>query len=83
LYAEYILGYIGAIRRAPLSPAERRECYRYLARWVAGRTLPFAGRTLSRSGLQVGGSAFSTHSKISVDGISVADFVAGRERRNS
>ena len=27
LYAEYVWGFAGAIRRAPLSPADRRECY--------------------------------------------------------
>ncbi len=38
LYAEYIWGYIAAIRRAPLSGADRRECYGHLARWLASRT---------------------------------------------
>jgi glycosyltransferase involved in cell wall biosynthesis len=38
LYSEYILGYIAAIRRAPLSAADRRVCYRYLAEWMIGRT---------------------------------------------
>ncbi len=28
LYGEYIMGYLRAIRRVPLSSAERRECYR-------------------------------------------------------
>jgi glycosyltransferase involved in cell wall biosynthesis len=37
LYGEYVWGYISAIRHAPLSPAERRECYRYLAQWFASR----------------------------------------------
>jgi glycosyltransferase involved in cell wall biosynthesis len=54
LYAEYVWGYIAAIRRAPLSSADRRECYRYLARWAAGRAVPVAGRVLSRSGLRPG-----------------------------
>jgi glycosyltransferase involved in cell wall biosynthesis len=40
LYSEYILAYIAAIRRAPLSPADRRECYRYLAEWMISRALP-------------------------------------------
>jgi glycosyltransferase involved in cell wall biosynthesis len=35
LYGEYIWGYVSAIRRAPLSGAERRECYRYLMQWLA------------------------------------------------
>jgi glycosyltransferase involved in cell wall biosynthesis len=59
LYGEYILGYIAAIRRAPLSRAERRECYRHLGLWIAIRALPVAGRSLSRRGLRVGGSASS------------------------
>jgi glycosyltransferase involved in cell wall biosynthesis len=37
LYAEYIWGYIRAIRRAPLTPAERRACYRHLMDWAASR----------------------------------------------
>jgi glycosyltransferase involved in cell wall biosynthesis len=40
LYGEYILGYVGAIRRAPLSPADRQECYRYLAQWIVSRSVP-------------------------------------------
>lgn len=43
LYGEYIWAYAAAIRRAPLPAADRRECYRYLAQWVASRALP--GRT--------------------------------------
>jgi glycosyltransferase involved in cell wall biosynthesis len=35
LYGEYIWGYISAIRHAPLSAQDRRECYRYLAQWLA------------------------------------------------
>ena len=83
LYAEYILGYITAIRRAPLSPAERRECYRYLAQWVASRALPVVGRSLSRRGLRAGGSAFSVHSEVLGDEISVDAVVVGRRGRNS
>jgi glycosyltransferase involved in cell wall biosynthesis len=43
LYGEYIWAYAAMIRRAPLSAADRRECYGYLAQWVASRALP--GRT--------------------------------------
>ena len=43
LYAEYLWGYVAAIRRTPLSPVDRQECYRYLAGWASSRTLP--GRT--------------------------------------
>ena len=37
LYGEYVSAYFTAIRCAPLSSADRAECYRYLARWVASR----------------------------------------------
>ena len=45
LVAEYFLGYVGAIRRAPLSTADRRECYRDLARWMLDRA---TGKIISR-----------------------------------
>jgi glycosyltransferase involved in cell wall biosynthesis len=44
LYAEYIWGYISAIRRAPLPAAERRECYRHLAQWLTSRARPGLGQ---------------------------------------
>jgi glycosyltransferase involved in cell wall biosynthesis len=37
LVAEYLLAYAGAIRQAPLSSADRRECYRDLTRWMLDR----------------------------------------------
>jgi glycosyltransferase involved in cell wall biosynthesis len=40
LYAEYIWGYVAAIRRAPLTPADRRECYRVLRQWLTTRAQP-------------------------------------------
>jgi glycosyltransferase involved in cell wall biosynthesis len=40
LYAEYLWGYVSAVRRSPLPPAEKRECYRHLARWLASRAVP-------------------------------------------
>lgn len=40
LYAEYIWAYVRMIRDAPLTRAERRECYRYLAAWVSRRSKP-------------------------------------------
>ncbi len=54
LYAEYLWAYVSAVHRAPLSPGERRECYRHLARWMAGRAGPVVARSLSRSGLSLG-----------------------------
>jgi glycosyltransferase involved in cell wall biosynthesis len=40
LVAEYVWAYAAAIRRAPLSAADRRECFAHLARWMADRSLP-------------------------------------------
>ena len=40
LYGEYIYAYARAIRRAPLSAADRRECYRHLARWTVTHARP-------------------------------------------
>jgi glycosyltransferase involved in cell wall biosynthesis len=37
LLTEYLWGYFAAIRRAPLSAADRRECYRDLTQWAADR----------------------------------------------
>lgn len=69
LYGEYVLAYVAAIRRAPLSSADRRECYRYLTEWATSRILP-------RRAPQPNSGRPPTHSVISVDTI-----VAGRERR--
>jgi glycosyltransferase involved in cell wall biosynthesis len=40
LFAEYIGAYIRMVHRAPLTPAERRECYRYLTEWATRRARP-------------------------------------------
>jgi hypothetical protein len=40
LYGEYIWSYAAMIQRAPLSAADRRACYRYLAQWVTSRARP-------------------------------------------
>ncbi|HEY0934351.1 MAG TPA: glycosyltransferase family 2 protein [Trebonia sp.] len=37
LYGEYLWGFLGAVNRSPLSTAERRECYRYLAQYLLSR----------------------------------------------
>lgn len=44
LIAEFPLGYVMAIQRAPLSRDDRRECYHILTKWTAGRLLPVARR---------------------------------------
>jgi glycosyltransferase involved in cell wall biosynthesis len=69
LYSEYIWGFISAIRRSPLTPAERRECYGYLREWAASRAFTthrkFVGLTTADE----------------VPEISVDALVAGREGR--
>ncbi|GAB2659556.1 glycosyltransferase family 2 protein [Kribbella swartbergensis] len=39
LLAEYVGGFVGGIQRAPLSAADRRECYGHLLRWMASRAV--------------------------------------------
>jgi glycosyltransferase involved in cell wall biosynthesis len=54
LYAEYVWAYVAAIQGAPLSYADRHECYRRLMEWASSRALP--GRT-RRAGEPGPGSA--------------------------
>jgi len=70
LYGEYVWGYIRAIKRAPLSPADRRECYRYLMQWFASRARP-------------GGVGESEPTPVPHPDILVDSVVAGRERKPS
>ena len=79
LYAEYVWGYVAAIRRAPLSPADRRECYRYLAQWVAGRAMPVARRAALGRAPRSGEPTVTTAQPV----IPVNAIVAGRVRRPS
>ena len=74
LLAEYYWGYVSAIQRAPLSRADRRECYRYLASWIASRSashfVPMRhGQTQDGPYPNVGNS------------VSVHSLVAGKEKR--
>jgi len=87
LYGEYLWAYVAMIRRAPLSPAERRECYRLLTRWLAGRFLPVANRFMpgpDRGRLPLGHEAYqdSEHAA-EQDVLSIDTLVAGREYRAS
>jgi glycosyltransferase involved in cell wall biosynthesis len=45
LVAEYLYGYVRAIRQAPIEQAEKRACFRHLGRWAADRT---TGKFVSR-----------------------------------
>jgi glycosyltransferase involved in cell wall biosynthesis len=71
LYGEYIWGYVSMIRRAPLSPADRRECYRQLVQWMASRARPGSGP----------GTEEQQDDPARRAGISVDAVVAGRESR--
>ncbi len=76
LLAEFPLGYVHAIKRAPLSATDRRACYRILAAWAAGRLAPVAGRMMG--GGVLAGEPVPVEppdSSISVDAV-----VAGHDR---
>jgi glycosyltransferase involved in cell wall biosynthesis len=80
LVAEYIWGYIAAIRHAPLSPADRLECYGILAQWGAGRALPAINRAMRLGNLRAGEPVPvpPADTSLSVDAV-----VAGRGSVNS
>lgn len=75
LYAEYFWSYIAAIHRAPLTPAERRECYGVFASWLVGRARPVVGRTIRREGVPNVWSSLDEIPKIPIDSL-----VAGRQQ---
>jgi hypothetical protein len=68
LYGEYVWGYLSAVRRAPLSGADRRACYRTLTRWLVSRARPGS----------VDASLPESHG---TDGIVLDELVAGRRPR--
>lgn len=76
LYTEYIGSYVSAIHRAPLSAADRIECYQVLGRWAASRILPVAGRTVTRRGLRLDETSSPAPRTIALETV-----VAGAERR--
>lgn len=71
LYGEYLWAYVAAVRRAPLSAADRRQCYGYLAQWAASRALSSRRREKEEP------------PPIPDVAISVASVVAGRAGRPS
>jgi glycosyltransferase involved in cell wall biosynthesis len=71
LLGEYIWAYMRMIRKAPLTPAERRECYLYLAEWMTRRARPH--RLVSAES-----PVATEHREIDVDAM-----VAGRTARLS
>ncbi|MFF9066712.1 glycosyltransferase family 2 protein [Streptomyces sp. NPDC014891] len=69
LLAEYVWGFVAAIRRAPLTPADRRACYGHLVSWAASRARPGAGERVE------------DRTPVDPDRLAVSldDIVAGRE----
>lgn len=49
LLAEYVLGYVSAIHRAPISRSQRAACYRDLTIWIARHANPMYRRHLLES----------------------------------
>jgi glycosyltransferase involved in cell wall biosynthesis len=74
LMAEFMWGYVAAIRRAPLSTSDKAACYRLLAEWIVGRAIPVTGRAVS------GGVFKGEPVKIAppAQRVSVDEVVAGR-----
>jgi len=70
LYGEYVWAYVRAIKNAPISSADKRECYRYLAQWFASRARPGRSRDPEPPP--------TTEALIRVDAL-----VAGREHRTA
>jgi hypothetical protein len=48
LYAEYLLGFVTAVRRAPLPAGEKARCLVEVVKWVGGRLQPRRVRDLLR-----------------------------------
>ena len=78
LYAEYVWGFVDGIRRAPLSTAERTECYRILTRWAAGRVLPVGARAIRGGDLSTLESGSTKHRTV----FAIDSVVAGGRRRS-
>jgi glycosyltransferase involved in cell wall biosynthesis len=49
LFGEYLLGYVAAIRRAPISSVDRWRCFQVFAVWVARHANPLRRRQLLQS----------------------------------
>jgi glycosyltransferase involved in cell wall biosynthesis len=79
LYAEYVWGFVDAIRRAPLSAGDRMECYRVLARWAAGRALPVAERAVRGDLLTLDAPPPSQHQPL----FTIDSVVAGTRRKSA
>lgn len=64
LLAEYIWGFVSAVRRAPLTSAERRRCYQYLGLWMASRVLPGTSRRIEDSVMHTDSTVIPTRAAV-------------------
>lgn len=71
LLGEYVWGFVSAVRRTPLSAAERSRCYLYLGEWLASRALPGSAQRIEDQ----------PHDPIDAHMASVNAIVAGRAER--
>lgn len=80
LYGEYLFAYVAMLQRAPLSDAERRECYGHLARWALNRCGPVARRIVRRESLRLPAdrSTWAAPPEIVIQNL-----VVGQDRRTS
>lgn len=72
LLADYVWGFVDVVRRAPLSAADKRQCYRYLAQWLASRALPRSPQRIEEQPPPV----------LDQLTVTVNNVVAGRQRRS-
>ena len=56
LLAEYVWGFVSAIRRTPMTSAERLRCYGHLGQWLASRAVPGAAQRMEDRPRNVGGA---------------------------
>jgi glycosyltransferase involved in cell wall biosynthesis len=66
LRAEYVLGFVSAVRRAPLSSADRRRCYGQLVSWLVSRVLTGSSQRIEDTAPQQdkGRAPVSAHAKV-------------------
>lgn len=75
LLAEYVIGFVHAVRHAPLSSTQRRRCYGQLALWFASRAVQLRTRPPSDSA-----SSHRAPTELDAATTTVDAVVAGRAR---
>jgi glycosyltransferase involved in cell wall biosynthesis len=86
LQGEYVLGFASAIRRAPLSPQDRRRCMKELAVWLASHVNPRHKSepiSLNQDGPASGAASQSTGSAVGVSASHEPDTLHDQGESNS